>query len=366
MRRQISGMPLLDCSILCWKRHHLDHNPVSDSAIHTLDVDPAPYDGKKRWTYRLANIRRGNFYAIMGEEEGKVRDLMAALNPAAVLCHCVTAMKLIDVAHELRIPLIAYFHGDFTFLRNRWYRWSLERRSRQFAAVVVVTQQERDSMIALGVPAGRLHVIPCGAPTAIFVPPAQTRTGEVRFIMASRLAQEKGCKESLLAFADVASRRQDVSLHIYGDGPERSILEEVVEARGLAHAVKFHGYVDEKVLVTAFPQCDVFIQHSMRREGSPVSVVEAMSCGLPVVATTIGGIVDQIVDGETGFLVAQNDIAAMSRAMLRLAEDPALRKRLGDNARKRAVAFFDSALMTSRLQQAILDSSRGDTHDCQR
>jgi glycosyltransferase involved in cell wall biosynthesis len=89
-----------------------------------------------------------------------------------------------------------------------------------------------------------------------------------------------------------------------------------------------------------------------------VSIIEAMSCGLPVVATAIGGIVDQVVDGETGFLVAEGDTVAMSRAMLRLVEDAALRARLGANARHRAVESFDSALMTNRLQELIVDCNR--------
>ena len=353
MRRQISGMSMLDSKILCWKQHPLENDPVSASDVHTVDFDPAPFDGNKRWTYRLANLGRRNFYAVRGIEKHTVEDVISATNPASLLCHDGTiSLKLIDVAQEHELPLIGYFHGDFRWRRNRWYRWSLENKIRQFAAVVVVSQQEREWMVARGVPDDRLHVIPCGAPTTLFVPPRQERTGEVRFVIACRLADEKGCRESILAFADVALHRDDVSLDIYGDGPERRALEEIVDSRGLDGRVKFHGYVSETTLVAAFPECDVLLQHSLRREGSPVSIVEAMSCGLPVVATAIGGTVDQVVEGgATGFLVAEGDIAAMSRAMLRLVEDAALRARLGANARKRAVESFDSALMTNRLQQ---------------
>jgi glycosyltransferase involved in cell wall biosynthesis len=267
-------------------------------------------------------------------------------------------LKLIEVSQKHKLPLIGYFHGDFGWLRNRWYRWSVEKKIREFAAVVVVSQQEREWMVRHGVPANRVHVIPCGAPPTLFVPSRQRRTREVRFVMASRLAAEKGCKESVQAFADVASQHEDVSLHIYGDGPERKGLEDMVATRGLNGRVKIHGYVSEATLVAAFPECDVLIQHSIGREGSPVSIIEAMSCGLPVVATAIGGIVDQVVHGETGFLVAEGDTVAMSRAMLRLAVDANLRARLGSNARNRAVESFDSALMTNRLQELLVDCNR--------
>jgi glycosyltransferase involved in cell wall biosynthesis len=359
MRRQISGMSMLDFEILCWKRHCVDNDPIHSSNIHIVDLDPAPFDGSKRWAYRLANLGRRNFYAVRGIERRKIEDVISAVNPASLLCHDGTiALKLIDVSQEYSLPLIGYFHGDFRWLRDRWYRWSLEKKIRKFAAVIVVSQQEREWMVTHGVPGNRLHVIPCGAPTTLFMPSRLRRTTEVRFVMASRLADEKGCKESVLAFADVALQHENVSLHIYGDGPERKHLEEIVASRGLDGRVKFHGYVSVATLAAAFPECDVLIQHSMRREGSPVSIIEAMSCGLPVVATAIGGIVDQVLDGETGFLVAEGDTVAMSRAMLRLVEDSVLRARLGTNARNRAVESFDSSLMTNRLQELLVDYNR--------
>jgi glycosyltransferase involved in cell wall biosynthesis len=360
MRRQISGMPSLDVRIMCWKRSKIAQHPVPEAAIHTLKAEAAPYDGNKRWVYRLANLSGGNFYAALGKERREVMELIRAVNPSSILCYDGDiALRLVDIALEIQVPLIAYFHGDFRFVFNRWYRWSLENRADRFAAVVVVTGQERAWMLEHGVPERNLHVIPCGAPTNIFIPSDEKHQGQVRFVTASRLAEEKGCKESVLAFANVASQRDDVLLHIYGDGPERRNLELLVETRGLRNVVKFHGYVDAQTMVTALPECDVFIQHSLRREGSPVSLVEAMSCGLPVVATAVGGIVDQVVDGSTGFIVAQNDIMAMSRAMLQLAEDATLRKVLGQNARKRAVEFFDSAALTGRLEQLVINVSRG-------
>ena len=78
-----------------------------------------------------------------------------------------------------------------------------------------------------------------------------------------------------------------------------------------------------------------------------------MACGLPVVATSVGGIVDLVIDGETGFIVAERDIPAMAQAMLRLTESAALRERMGRAARIRVVESFDATDMTSRLEQLV-------------
>jgi colanic acid/amylovoran biosynthesis glycosyltransferase len=358
----MAGLSSFDIQVMCWKRSSVElinHHPIPEAAIHTLKSEVAPYDSKKRWIYRLANLRGGNFYAALGRERREVTELIRAVNPSSIICYDGDiALRLVDIAQHIQVPLIAYFHGDFRFNFNRWYRWSLESRADRFAAVIVVTEQERAWMLEHGVSNSNLHVIPCGAPTSIFIPRDAKRPQEIRFVMASRLADEKGCRESVLAFANVASQRKDVSLHIYGDGSERRYLELLVQDRGLANIVKFHGYVAPQTMAAELPECDIFIQHSLRKEGAPVSIVEAMSCGLPVVATAVGGNVDLIVDDHTGFIVAENDITAMSRAMLRLAADAALRKVFGQNGRKRAVEFFDSSFLTDRLQQLIMNVSQ--------
>jgi glycosyltransferase involved in cell wall biosynthesis len=354
MWRQISTMRSLELHIMYWMPPQVRNIPAIGVPVHALDADPTPYDGKGRWAFRAANLRGRNFYAARGKEKRAIKNLLQSLNPSSLLCHYgEVALRTIDVAHELGIPTIAYFHGDFGFKRNRWYRWSLRRRLGRFAEIVVVTEEERAWMLGAGVPRERIHVIPCGAATNLFVPTPERPPGGVRFVMASRLADEKGCKESIAAFAEVAVSSRDASLDIYGDGPALSELVRLVEAHQLADRVTFHGQVDSGTLATTLPRYDVFIQHSLYREGSPVSIAEAMACGLPVVATSVGGNVDLVIDGATGFIVAERDIPAMAQAMLRLTESAELRERMGRTARIRVVESFDATGMTSRLEQLV-------------
>ena len=352
--RQVLGLGGFDAELLCWKRLNPTKYSTGDIAVHVLTEDPAPYDGADRWRHRLWNLPGLNFYAAVGRERRQLAELLRRDRPAVILCYFGDiAMRLLPVARREGVPVVAYFHGDFQFVNNRWYRWSLSRCLQEFAAIVVVTEAERRWMLEQGVPEDKVQVIPCGAPTDMFIPGARKVYGAVRFVMASRLAAEKGCDLSIEAFALVADV-PGAELHIYGDGPARSDLERLVEERGLNTQVFFHGYVEAQRFADQLPSYDIFIQHSQWKEGSPVSIIEAMACGLPVVTTPVGGIAEQVVDGKTGLLVAERDVQGMAEAMRRLATNLELRQSLGGSGRERAVNFFDSSLQTQRLQQVLL------------
>jgi glycosyltransferase involved in cell wall biosynthesis len=354
MWRQISGMPSLELHVMYWMPADAQSTPSTNVPIHVLNAAPTPYHGRGRWLFRAANLPGRNFYAARGKEKVEIQDLITSLKPSSILCYYgEIGLRIVDIAYELGIPTIAYLHGGSDLKQNRWFRWSFKRRLRRFAEVVVVNEEERAWMLDAGASPERIHVIPCGAPTRLFSPIEARHGGTVRFVMVSRLAEEKGCRESIEAFARVVTKRRDVSLDIFGDGPARTELEGLVTTLGLADRVTFHGHVESMELARALPRCDVFLQHSLGNEGSPVSVVEAMACGLPVVATSVGGNVDLIIDGSTGFIVPERDVQAMAQSMERLLDSETLRRQMGATARDRAVKLFDVSVLTGRLEELV-------------
>jgi glycosyltransferase involved in cell wall biosynthesis len=128
----------------------------------------------------------------------------------------------------------------------------------------------------------------------------------------------------------------------------------MVDELGLASRVVFHGWVEERQLAEILPRHDVFLQHSLD-EPFGVSIVEASACGLPVVVTAVGGIVEHVIAGETGLYVPEKDVPAMASAMLQLARSPELRQRLGMAGRERAVNLYNSSLLTRRLEHVLLE-----------
>ena len=304
MWRQVVGIKAFQKDLICWERHNYHSQPTTDVHEYVLPGNPAPYDGSGRWLHRAKAIFNGNFYAAVGEERARLAALFSERAPHVLLCNFGDiAMRLLPTARQMDIPLVAYFHGDFPFLRNRWYRWSLCRTLRDFAGIVVVTEDERKWLLDHGAQPDRVHYIPCGAPTDVFRPAPDRTDKAIRFVMVSRLQVEKGCDVSIEAFSRVAASNANVKLSIFGEGEEQPALERLVDSLGLRDRVVFHGHVDEARLARELPKHDIFIQHSRMREGSPVSIAEAMACGLPVISTAIGGIADQVIPGQTGFIV---------------------------------------------------------------
>jgi glycosyltransferase involved in cell wall biosynthesis len=125
---------------------------------------------------------------------------------------------------------------------------------------------------------------------------------------------------------------------IVGEGPDRGRLEDDIEALGLAERVRLAG--ERRDVPELLAGADVFVLSSAS-EGMPVSVLEAMAAGLPIVASRVGGVPEQISDGETGLLVEAGDPDELAAALARLTQDAGLRRRLGAAARARAEQAFD-------------------------
>jgi sugar transferase (PEP-CTERM/EpsH1 system associated) len=179
---------------------------------------------------------------------------------------------------------------------------------------------------------------------ALGLPPAGLVVGTV-----GRLVPVKDHLTLLAAFETIAAGRQDVHLVVVGDGPERASLEARVREARLEGRVWLLGRRrDVADLMGLF---DVFVLSSVS-EGLPLTIIEAMAAGLPVVATDVGGNSQAVRDQVTGYLVPPSDPAALARAIARLLDDPPLRERLAHEARHSARTTFDLAVMARRYEEA--------------
>ena len=213
-------------------------------------------------------------------------------------------------------------------------------------------------LAALGVPAWRCHVVPNGVEVARFADlPRSVRPGEGRLLCAARLVPQKGIDVLLHAVSMVRATLAGVTLAVLGDGPERQALASLAERLGLGSAVEFRGAV--KDVAPYLAQAGIFVLPS-RFEGFPLALLEAISAGLPVVATEVDGNVDIVRNGVDGLLVPPDDPSALANALLRLLHEPGLATQLGDAARLRAASCFDVDRMVERTVDVFRHALRRD------
>jgi glycosyltransferase involved in cell wall biosynthesis len=223
------------------------------------------------------------------------------------------------------------------WLRTR----ALLRRLDAHVAVGVESSRRVEDFYALG--RGSIHSIPnfvpdVGGPDQTVQPTAH-RSDDECFTVGSlgRLDRVKGYDLLLRALAQVPEAR----LVVLGDGVERAVLEEQARDLGVADRVDLPGWHDEPRSV--LPTWDAFCLPS-RSEGFPLSLVEAMFAGLPVVATQVGSVDEAVQDGRTGLLVPKDDVGALVAALRRLT-DPSCRRAFGTAGRAHAVQHFTVARM---------------------
>ncbi len=163
-----------------------------------------------------------------------------------------------------------------------------------------------------------------------------------------RLNAQKNFSLFLEVAAHLVSRFPDIHFILAGDGPEERRLRDKASELGIGHCVTFLGYVADSRQV--YQAADVLLMPS-RYEGLPMTLLESMAMGLPVVASKLDGIAEVIEDGREGFLVPPDDVALFVERTAALLRDHALAKRITTNARAKIVAQFSVDRMTSAVEE---------------
>jgi glycogen synthase len=232
---------------------------------------------------------------------------------------------------------------------------------RRAAAVITLTDRTARLLEADGVPGDRVHVIPSGVRPSRFSGPApeRTRGARRRVLYLGRLHVQKGL-ETLVCAA--AALPPDVEVVLAGDGPERPHLESLARRTGVQDRVRFLGFVPPEEVPALLPTADVFVLPSRYEELGSV-LLEAMTCGLPIVATRTGGVPSVIADGVAGILVPPGEPDPMAAAIRQLLDDDRLAGRLRAGAREASRRYHWDALAAQvhDLYRSVVDEARGAT-----
>jgi glycosyltransferase involved in cell wall biosynthesis len=294
------------------------------------------------------------------------------------------------VAGELGIPCVAIMHCSMLGeLRTRWWDASsargiyrlvrhIKRLPRMLLLwhkaapmvdrwIIVSHETAHDVQRELALAPERVVVIRNGIDTTRFKPdPEARKTTRMRmhipdeaplFICSGRLEYEKGFQVAIHAIRTLREQFPHVRLLIAGSGFYQQTLQNM--AADMQETVLLPGYIPNEEIPALLAAADFFLMPTLRDEGLPMNILEALASGLPVIASRAGGIPSAIEDGHTGILVPRGDSDALAQAAAQLWHNPAQRTAMRTAAREAALKHFSHNHMVDATEQILMKTQKG-------
>ncbi|MGH8883909.1 MAG: glycosyltransferase [Egibacteraceae bacterium] len=289
--------------------------------------------------------------------------LMAADGVDHVHCHFATHPSAAGwIIHRLvGIPYSFTAHGSDLHVERRM----LPKKVAEAAFVLTISEHNRSVILAeCELPARgdgpdeKVLVLHCGVDPGVFHPAARGDApdvcGPLHVLCIGTLHEVKGQRYLLEACRLLLDQGVQVHCILVGDGPDLRMLRRMIFELELVGRVDLAGRKTRDEVVELLASADVVVAPSVptrqgKREGIPVVLMEAMSAGVPVVASRLSGIPELVEDDRTGLLAPPRDPAALANALRRLHDDPQLRRRLGSAGRDKVVREFNLNANTERL-----------------
>ena len=322
----------------------------------------------------------------MGELARALTDAWTADRPDVVHAHFwMSGLATLDAARRVdlrlggHLPVAQTFHAlgavklrhqgarDTSPAERTWLEPDVARRA---DTVIATCSDEAFELRAFDVPPSRIAVVPCGVDIARFTPdgPVAPRTDRLRVLTVSRLVARKGVGIALQAVATASRAGLDVELLVGGGAgdaahleaePEIERLQRVIESEGMGDRIVLAGRVGHDALPALYRSADVVVC-SPWYEPFGIVPLEAMACGAPVIATSVGGLIDTVVADRTGLHVPPRDPDALAAALIPLLQDAPRRARYGAAGRRRAESRYSwerVAADTARVYDHLADAA---------
>jgi glycosyltransferase involved in cell wall biosynthesis len=277
----------------------------------------------------------------------------------------LTGAAVMNACRKARVPLVVHFHGFDAYHHPtlKSYGAQYVRMFEMASAIVAVSRDMQQQLIALGAPQEKVHYCPYGVDVELFEG-ANPATSSPTFVATGRFVNKKAPYLTLLAFRTVVSRIPEAKLIFFGDGPLLDACNQLAKTLDLCDAVEFRGPRPNREVAETLRFSRAFVQHSIRAmdgdsEGTPVAILEAGAAGLPVVATRHAGIKDVVIERETGFLVDEGDIGTMADHMIHLAQSPWVAATMGQRAQKHIADNFSLQKGIARLSTVMESAIAG-------
>jgi len=267
-------------------------------------------------------------------------------------------------ARAARVPIIATCHNwPASTLPLRLYSFLDRIVLRKANHIVAVSENVRERLRRFAIPSRKITVIQNGVDTARFASARPVLRHELNLDgrtvigVVGRLSSEKGHKFLLRAAPRLIEEFPTVALVFIGSGPEQPALESLTRELNLQDRVFFAGF--RRDMPQVYASIDILVLPSLE-EGLPLTVLEAMAAGLPILASRVGDIGKIIVSGVSGLLIEPGSTDGLYGALVQLLRDPALRDTLRANAR----ATVNSSFSVQRMAAQYLELYASVLHSC--
>jgi glycosyltransferase involved in cell wall biosynthesis len=273
----------------------------------------------------------------------------------------LTAFQAIMKAKRLRLPCVVTVHGVFAergrianFAQYAYLR-SLGLKILQGAdRVVCLTQSDAAEIEKYGCSSEKIRLVPNAVDTQLFKPCKEVEDNLV--VWVGRFVPEKGVEYLIKATKTVSDKFSSAKFLLIGYGPLKAKIIEMAHAYGLiGKFVTFAGPLSRGEIAQILSKATVFVFPSLK-EGLPLSVLEALACGNPVVGSNIPGISDIVTHGQNGLLVSPRNPDALANAILTLLEDENLRRRSSQNARRLIVEKYSWNIVLNKIEEVYREA----------
>lgn len=291
-------------------------------------------------------------------------------SPCVAHAHFGTNASIsVPMLRRHRVPLVTTFHahdvagllaGGAAEPRYRLYRRRAPHLFRYSRLNLPSSQELADVLVRdLNVPADRVQLHRIGVDLTKFTfCPARDRP--VRILMIGRFVEKKGFEYGIQAFARVAPQLEGAVLSIVGEGEREAEYREIARREGVGERVAFLGQKSAHEVAELLRNTDVFLApsvtaHNGDREGGLTVVKEASACGLGIVASAHGGIVDIVEHERTGLLAPERDVSRLGAYLLRMSRDPSERADFGRAARAKVEREYNHSIQMRVLEEIYDD-----------
>lgn len=269
-----------------------------------------------------------------------------------------TGSAIREACEELNIPIVAnvlgYEINKKEVVEANWNHY--KKLANYKSTVIPVAKNMIPKLKELGFRDDQIVFSPLGAREEFFKikPDYSSQT----FIAIGRFVEMKSPLSTIKAFHKVLQKFPEAKLIFAGEGELFEETKHLVSKLKIENSVDFVGWVSPEQQLDFLSKSAVFVQHSVTTkngdaEGTPVAILEASAAGLPIVSTKHGGIIDTVIDGETGFLVDENDWEGMGDKMIQLLENPALIKNFGEKGKEFIYKNFSMKKHIEETEKAI-------------